>query len=77
MEVMALARCEQCGSPQGMKQDYPHVHPPTSFPNNRILCAATTCNKPAYLWLSDEEEKRYIEGERWFEIPSKPRVEVS
>jgi CheY-like chemotaxis protein len=65
---MALARCETCGCPRGMKQAYPHAHRPLSYPNASIMCGAPTCIRPACVWLTDEEERAYLYGERNFRL---------
>ena len=59
---MAVARCEACGQPQGMKQDYPHPHATTEATtgNQRILCGATSCSRVAVVWLTDAEEEEYV-----------------
>ena len=64
---MALARCDTCGSPRGMKQAYPHSHRPLS-PNNGVMCGAPTCIRPACIWLTNEEERAYTHGERTFRL---------
>jgi len=67
---MALARCKECGSPQGLKHKYPYVH---SGMITGILCGAPTCGAPtcaasASVWLTDEEEQQYSNGQRDFKI---------
>ncbi len=62
---MALARCRECGSPQGLKHEYPHIH---SSARGQILCGASTCAAPAFVWLTDEEERHYLRGQRSFQI---------
>jgi hypothetical protein len=74
---MALARCETCGCPEGTKQNYAHVHVPLSFPPRHVICAKPACVRPAYIWLTDEEEQQYLRGERNFRIPGHPRVQVT
>jgi hypothetical protein len=70
---MAAARCETCGPPEGLKLDYTHLHTPVG---SSILCGAPTCNRPAYVWLTDEEEQQYLRGVRNFRIPGHPQVQV-
>ena len=65
---MALARCEKCGHPQGLKLNYNHLHAPAPSVSSRILCGVTTCNRPAYIWLTDEEEQQYLHGQRNFRL---------
>ena len=66
---MALARCQSCGIPQGLKQNYRHPHGVISPP--RILCGAPTCTSWAMIWLTDEEEQRYAEGIRVFRVSNR------
>ena len=67
---MAIARCESCGPPQNLKARYVHHHEPLGYPNSRVLCASATCSRPAYVWLTDEEEVQYLQNRRrlWFRI---------
>jgi len=69
---MGLARCQRCGTPHGKKQSFAHQHAPLSYPDKRILCGTHTCAAVAFLWLTDEEEKRYAEGQRNFRVPGQP-----
>jgi hypothetical protein len=73
---MASARCETCGPPRGLKQNYTHLHTPVPSMSSSILCGAPTCNRPASVWLTDEEEQQYLRGERNFRIPGHPGVQV-
>jgi hypothetical protein len=66
MSEMATARCETCGPPQGLKYNYPHRH--TFAPPRTILCGAPGCIHPARAWLTDEEERFYLSGERVFRL---------
>jgi hypothetical protein len=63
---MALARCETCGRPQGLKQTYTHAHALISL--DRVLCGATGCTQLAMIWLTDDEEKQYVQGVRNFRV---------
>jgi len=63
---MGLARCETCGAPRGLKRNYTHVHNLVASVNSSILCGAPTCIGPACIWLTDEEEQQYLDGERSF-----------
>ena len=67
---MALARCETCGRPQGLKQNYSHFHSPDSSRHRVILCGAANCTRRALIWLTDEEEREYRGGERNFRLSS-------
>jgi hypothetical protein len=50
-----------------------HQHAPVSYPDKRI----TTCTAAAKVWLTDEEEKLYLRGERIFTLSGRPPVQVS
>lgn len=63
---MALARCEKCGRPNPDESPYVIVHEPVFSPNNVLLCGARTCERPARIWLTAEEQKRYLAGRRVF-----------
>jgi hypothetical protein len=67
---MALARCLTCGHPQGLKLSYTHPHEQISLPAKRmVFCGATGCTRLATIWLTDDEEKQYVQGVRDFRIP--------
>jgi len=66
---MALARCESCGRPTKTRWDYPHPH----VSIRRLVCGNNLCTRPAHLlWLTDEEERWYVEGQRSFKVPRYP-----
>jgi len=50
---------------KGLKHSYPHIH---SCATGRILCRAPVRTAPAYIWLTDEEERRYLLGQRNLQI---------
>lgn len=63
---MALARCEACGRPKGTRCNYFHSY----VPDRRIVCGANRCTRLAnLLWLTDEEERNYLQGQRTFRVP--------
>ena len=66
---MALARCEPCGSPQGLKQTYTYPHSVVSA--KRIFCGQPSCARPAMIWLTGEEEQRYRQGVRLFRLSNR------
>jgi len=71
MEVaMAIARCETCGRPQGLKQDYSYFHSLASSVSKNIFCGSQACGKRGFIWLTDEEEKQYLCGQRSFRLPN-------
>jgi hypothetical protein len=72
---MALIRCESCGKPARVRQNYAHPHPATT--THRLFCGAPSCSRLAtYALLSDEEEEAaYRRGERRFRV-QRYRVQV-
>ena len=66
---MALARCEKCGSPQGLKHEYTHPHDQVSSSSKKgLLCNARKCTRLALIWLTDDEEQEYLQGVRAFGV---------
>jgi len=65
---MASARCESCGSPQGLKNSYRHGHDQISPTNKPILCGSPSCARFARIWLTDEEQQAYMQGVRVFRV---------
>jgi hypothetical protein len=67
---MAIARCEQCGQPKATKPpaygSQPHL--PVGHPNSGIICGTKLCMNTAVIWLKLDEEQRYSNGERIFDI---------
>ncbi len=72
---MALARCQACGSPQGLKQNYPHFHLLAHSVSFDVLCGSPNCARRAFIWLTDEEERLYLRGQRSFPVSNRA-VEV-
>jgi hypothetical protein len=64
---MALGRCQLCGPPRGLKHNYTHGHNPVASVNSRILCGAPNCVRSVCIWLTDEEEQQYLNGQRSFQ----------
>jgi len=66
---MALARCDTCGSPQGLQRNYLHFHALIPSGNFTILCGSPTCtHPPGCIWLTEEEEREYLNGRRSFRL---------
>ena len=66
---MALARCATCRRPQGLKHNYTHPHDQISLPaKHMVFCGAKGCTRLAMIWLTDDEEKQYVQGIRDFRI---------
>ena len=63
---MAVARCEKCGRPDPRTNSYAIVHYPVSNPNSAVVCGARGCEQPARIWLTNEEQKEYLNGRRVF-----------
>ena len=64
---MAIARCDKCGTPQGKTLKYVQFHKLEG--GDRIICGALNCTRPASLiWLTEEEEEQYLQGERNFAV---------
>jgi hypothetical protein len=61
---MAFARCETCGAPQRLKNNYLHFHTLLYSVNIKILCGARCCARRGFIWLTDEEERQYLDGQR-------------
>ena len=68
---MALARCEDCGRPQGRGDNvYVSCHLPLGYPETGVICGSVGCEKPARVWLIPEEQARYQKGIRVFRLPT-------
>jgi hypothetical protein len=72
---MALARCESCGRPKGLKQDYAHFHRLASSVTWHVLCGTPTCVRRGSVWLTEKEEQQYLCGQRSFRV-SNHAIEV-
>jgi hypothetical protein len=67
---VAIARCEKCGPPLGLKSSYSHRH--MAKDGRLFMCGASRCKQSTlYLWLSDAEQTKYVSGERNFVTGSK------
>jgi len=66
---MAIARCEKCGRPRANKPpEYSGQHPPVGHPNSGVVCGTKGCRNAALVWLKEDEEQEYQNGERIFDI---------
>jgi hypothetical protein len=71
---MAIARCKQCGHPEGKLAVYSTTsHLPVGHSNSGIVCGTPDCNNPGLVWLLDWEEHAYRNGQRIFELTGKAR----
>ncbi len=66
---MALARCEVCGQPSGLRCEYVWQVLPLGYPNSHLVCGAPNCAKPAVVWLTALEGEQYTHGQRAFQLP--------
>lgn len=66
---MALARCD-VHKPSGRTKNYVKGVWPLNYPNTSTICGRKDCLEPAVVWLDNQEEKSYLDGERIFEIPN-------
>jgi hypothetical protein len=75
---MASARCETCGSPQGLKHTYTHPHDQVSSPSKKgLLCNARKCTRLAQIRLTDDEEQQYLQGVRDFGVRCSGDVRIN
>jgi hypothetical protein len=68
---MALARCEDCGVPDGRTKTYSGKrYFPIGFPQSGVICGKPRCENSAIVWLTFEEENQYEKGLRIFTMAS-------
>ena len=67
---MAIARCENCGRPDGRGGNvYSTVpHYPLNHPNSGIVCGTGGCQNAPVVWLLEPEEAEYRNGRRVFKL---------
>jgi len=55
---MALARCGDCGCPNGKSGNSYSVnqHCPIGYPDSGLVCGTAGCLKPANVWLLESEQ---------------------
>ncbi len=63
---MFIARCQSCGQPAGVRNNYARSVRPVAYPNEAVLCSTAGCFKPALLCLNEEYSRAYQRGERIF-----------
>ena len=53
---MAIARCQNCGKPEGRRQTYVSRALPVGYPNSSTICSIRGCEGAAYIWLNQQEK---------------------
>jgi hypothetical protein len=71
---MALARCDE-HRPEDA--DYVSYALPLGYPSTAVTCDIVGCAMPARLWLTADERKAFVAGERVFPITGGAKVRVS
>jgi hypothetical protein len=71
---MAMARCDD-----HRPNDSEHVSYalPLGYPSTAVTCDIVGCAMPARLWLSADERKAFVAGERLFTIGGGVKVRVA
>ena len=67
---MALARCKECGKPQGKTRKYIRTVEPVGYPDSALICGKKGCANPALIWLEAYEWTEYRFGQTIFGPPS-------
>jgi hypothetical protein len=67
---IALARCENCGRPNGKKGKVysEKSYLPLGYPLSGVICGSTGCMNSSAVWLLDWEEAEYQKGQRVFKL---------
>lgn len=65
---MALARCKECGPPNGRTNSYKSFRLPLGYPDTAVICGRQKCDGPAYVWFTSMEQAAYGSGERVFAL---------
>ena len=60
---MALARCDQ-HKPELMDPEVVSYALPIGYPTTAVTCDVVGCAMPARLWLSADERKAFLAGDR-------------
>ncbi len=81
---MAIARCKDCGQPNGKAQPYELAVHPVGYPNTASICGRKGCESPAFIWLGnrydgkEKEKDDYETGVRIFGLKTDSiKVKVS
>jgi hypothetical protein len=73
---MALARCDE-HKPELIDPEVVGYALPIGYPSTAVTCDVVGCAMPARLWLSADERKAFLAGERIFTITGGAKVRVS
>lgn len=68
---MTLARCVECtkkNPPKGTTHIYKNYVLPVGYPDTASICGTKNCENSAYIWLNQDEEKEFTNGQRIFSI---------
>ena len=65
---MALVRCENHGKPKGRSRSYACSVKPLGWPDTAAICGRADCEKPGLIWLTENENLSYKQGQRIFEF---------
>ena len=63
---MALVRC--AGHPPPDMKKVPHS--PEGYQYSGLVCGRKLCREPGFVWLTEDEHRKYRDGERIFEVPT-------
>ncbi|MBL6961920.1 MAG: hypothetical protein ISR59_12510 [Anaerolineales bacterium] len=63
---MALVRCQYHGKPKGRSRLYVRSVNPVGWPDTAAICGRANCEKPGLIWLNDDEDHSYKQGQRIF-----------
>lgn len=75
---MSIARCQECGEPNGRTHNYVKKAKPLGFPQTAIICGSKGCENSAYVWLTEDEGNQFEAGRRIFPFPTQAvKVKVS
>jgi len=63
---MALVRCQFHGKPEGRSRSYARSVKPLGWPDTAAICGRADCEKPGWIWLTNDEDLSYKQGQRIF-----------
>ena len=73
---MALARCDD-HRPEPVEPETVSYALPLGYPATAVTCDVVGCEKPARLWLSRDERKAFVAGQRVFTGAGGAKVRVA